>query len=183
MTPGEEPRVTIGVAIPVPPPYADDLQRWRKEFGDPLACAIPAHVTLLPPSSVPVAALDDVRCHLARVAADHEPFDLRLRGTGTFRPVSPVVFVQIAEGVAQCEQLELGVRSGVLARPVSFYYHPHVTVAHHVDDEALDRAFNTLAGYEALFTVDAFSLYEHGEDGVWRAVDVFGFDGDDGPAA
>ena len=177
MTVGEEQRVTIGVAIPVPPPFADDLQRWRSDFGDPLACAIPAHVTLLPPTSVPVAALDDVRSHLVTVAGQQEPFDLRLRGTGTFRPVSPVVFVQVAEGVAQCEQLELGVRSGVLTRPLSFYYHPHVTVAHHVDDDALDRAFETLASYEAVFTVDSFSLYEHGEDGVWRPVEVFGFDG------
>ena len=183
MNPGPAQQVTIGVAIPVPAPYADDLQRWRKEFGDPLATAIPAHVTLLPPTVVPVAAMDDVRRHLAGVAVRNEPFDLRLRGTGTFRPVSPVVFVQVAEGVAQCEQLEVGVRSGVLARPVTFYYHPHVTVAHHVDEESLDRAFETLACYEAVFTVDSFSLYEHGEDGVWRPVEVFGFDGEVGPAA
>lgn len=169
--------VTIGVAIPVPTPYAEDLQRWRKEFGDPLACRIPAHVTLLPPSAVPADRLGDVRAHLAGVAACNEPFELRLRGTGTFRPVSPVVFVQVAEGVAQCEQLERRVRSGVLQRDVSFYYHPHVTVAHHVDEDALDRAFETLATYEAVFVVDAFSMYEHGGDGVWRPVEVFPFDG------
>lgn len=169
--------LTIGVAIPVPHPYAEDLQRWRKDFGDPLACAIPAHVTLLPPSEVPVTALEEVRAHLASVAASQEPFELRLRGTGTFRPVSPVVFVQVAEGVSQCEQLERSVRSGALDRQLSFYYHPHVTVAHHVEDAALDRAFDTLAGYQAVFTVDAFSMYEHGEDGVWRPVDVFPFAG------
>ena len=171
--------VTIGVAIPVPDPYADDLQRWRKEFGDPLACAIPAHVTLLPPSEVDSSKLGEVREHLAAVAARHEPFDLRLRGTGTFRPVSPVVFVQVAEGVSQCEQLERRVRSGVLARGLAFYYHPHVTVAHDVDEEALDRAFETLSGYEVVFPVTSFSLYEHGTDGVWRAVEVFAFDGAD----
>jgi 2'-5' RNA ligase len=170
------PAVTIGVAIPVPEPYAADLERWRADFGDPLAGAIPAHVTLLPPSVVPVDALDDVRKHLGAVAARHEPFELHLRGTGTFRPVSPVVFVQVAEGVAFCEQLERGVRSGVLARELSFYYHPHVTVAHHLDEVALDRAFDTLAAYEATFTVDSFSLYEHGDDGVWRPVEVFEFD-------
>jgi 2'-5' RNA ligase len=171
--------VTIGVAIPVPDPFAAELERWRAEFGDPLADAIPAHVTLLPPSAVPADALDDVRQHLGRVAAASEPFEMHLRGTGTFRPVSPVVFVQVAEGVSYCEQLERGVRSGVLAREVSFYYHPHVTVAHHVGAAALDRAFATLAGFEAVFKVDSFSLYEHGADGVWRAVDVFDF----GPAA
>jgi 2'-5' RNA ligase len=171
--------VTIGVAIPVPDPFAAELQRWRAEFGDPLADAIPAHVTLLPPSTVHASALTDVREHLDAVAADSEPFEMHLRGTGTFRPVSPVVFVQVAEGVSFCEQLERAVRSGVLEREVSFYYHPHVTVAHHVDTAALDRAFATLAGFEAVFKVSSFSLYEHGRDGVWRPVDVFDF----GPGA
>ncbi|WP_341351068.1 hypothetical protein [Nocardioides convexus] len=29
---------------------------------------------------------------------------MHLRGTATFRPVSPVVFVSLAEGISQCEQ-------------------------------------------------------------------------------
>ena len=45
--------VTIGVAIEVPDPHGPELQRWRADFGDPLADAIPAHVTLLPPTVVP----------------------------------------------------------------------------------------------------------------------------------
>ena len=36
--------------------------------------------------------------HLAAVAARHAPFVVHLRGTATFRPVSPVVFVQVVEG-------------------------------------------------------------------------------------
>jgi 2'-5' RNA ligase len=172
---GGQDLVTIGVAIPVPAPFAGTLEQWRAEFGDPMASAIPAHITLLPPSLVPVTDLATVRDHLKTVADAHDPFDVHLRGTGTFRPVSPVVFVQLAEGVAQCEQLEQRVRSGVLARDLHFYYHPHVTVAHRVDDAALDRAFTTLAAFEAQFVVDGFSLYEHGADGVWRVVDVFSF--------
>ena len=30
---------------------------------------------------------------------------MHLRGIGTFPPVSPVVFVTVAEGVSSCEQL------------------------------------------------------------------------------
>lgn len=168
--------VTIGVAIPVPQPFAAELERWRAKFGDPLAAAIPAHVTLLPPTQVPLDLLDEVRAHLAEVAAGQQPFDIHLRGTGSFRPVSPVVFVQLAEGISECERIEQVVRSGVLERDLHFYYHPHVTVAHDVDESSLDRAFETLVGYDARFTVDAFSLYEHGADGVWRPVEVFGFD-------
>ena len=39
-------------------------------------------------------------------------FRVHLRGTGTFRPVSPVVFVGVVEGISQCEQLAAGVRQG-----------------------------------------------------------------------
>ena len=39
---------------------------------------------------------------------------MRLRGTGTFRPVSPVVFVNVAEGISRCELLADAVRRGPL---------------------------------------------------------------------
>ena len=81
--------------------------------------------------------------------------------------MSPVVFVQLARGIGGCERLEQRVRSGPLARELPFPYHPHVTVAHDVADEALDRAFAELADYSAQFSVWGFSLYEH-VDGVWR---------------
>jgi 2'-5' RNA ligase len=58
---------------------------------------------------------------------------------------------------------------------VQFYYHPHVTIAHHVDDRAMDRAFNELATYECSFEVSAFDLFEHGSDLVWRPVSTFAF--------
>lgn len=163
---GETP--TIGVAIAVPQPFADDLQRWRAEFGDPLAHSIPAHVTLLPPTPVPVSQLADVREHLSAAAASRQPFDLRLRGTGTFRPVSPVVFVRVAQGVDECADVEQVVRSGPLERGLDFAYHPHVTVAHDVPAPALDRALATLEDYDATFEVSGFDLFEHGDDGVWR---------------
>ena len=72
-----------------------------------------------------------------------------LSGTGTFRPVSPVVFVQVSRGIAHCEALERAVRSGPVERTLDFPYHPHVTVAHHLDEAALDRAFESLARLRA----------------------------------
>ncbi len=159
---------TIGVAIAIPEPYGGDLQRCRADFGDPLADAIPTHVTLLPPTPVEESALPSIEEHLRRVAEAEQPFEMRLRGTATFRPVSPVVFVQLAAGIADCERVESQVRCGPLARDLHFYYHPHVTVAHDLPPEALDHAFKELADYEAVFEVWGFSLYEHGPDGVWR---------------
>jgi 2'-5' RNA ligase len=67
------------------------------------------------------------------------------------------------------------IRTGPLKRDVRFYYHPHVTIAHHVDDAAMDRAFSELASYDCSFEVAGFGLYAHGDDLVWRAVRNFDF--------
>jgi 2'-5' RNA ligase len=159
---------TIGVAIAIPQPYAAELRRYRASFGDPQASSIPTHITLVPPTEVK-GDLADVRAHLAYVAGRHASFHLRLRGTATFRPISPVVFVNVTEGISACELLSEDSRQGPLAQELAFPFHPHVTVAHHVDEAALDLAYETLADYEAAFEVDSFHLYVHGADGLWRA--------------
>ena len=147
---------TIGVAIAIPEPYGDELRNARLQCGDPLATAIPTHVTLLPPTDVDDADADAIDDHLVKVAGDATSFAMLLRGTGTFRPVSPVVFVQVAVGLVECERLAAQVRSGPLAgRELTFPYHPHVTIAHDTPEEALDLAFDALADYEAGFDVDA----------------------------
>lgn len=170
----------IGVAITVPEPYGSRLQHARAQFGDPLAADIPPHITLLGPSVLEPAELPGVSAHLASVCATTRPFVLHLRGTGSFRPVSPVVFVQVEEGTEQCGRLESAVRSGPLRRQVRFDYHPHVTVAHQVPEPSLDRAFAELAQFEARFVVSGFQFYEHGDDRVWRPVRDYLFTGSAG---
>jgi 2'-5' RNA ligase len=92
---------------------------------------------------------------------------MHLSGTGTFRPVSDVVFVVVAAGIAQCERLESTVRSGPLARETRFPYHPHVTVAQDIPQDALDKAYDGLADFDARFLVPAFSVFEQETGGVW----------------
>jgi 2'-5' RNA ligase len=168
-------RRNLGVAIEVPEPYGEQLRSARERYGDPQAGQIPPHVTLLPPTAVPDEVLSAVREHLADVAATEQPFDLVLRGSGTFRPVSPVTFVPLAAGGSACERLETKVRSGPLARAVRFDYHPHVTVAHDVAADLLDTALDELAGYSAHFVADGFTLFELGADKAWRPLDQFPF--------
>lgn len=170
-------QVRIGIAIEIPEPYGTALQEARAAFGDPFANDIPPHITLLGPTVLDMSALDEASAHLERVAARFSPFQVILRGSGTFRPVSPVVFVVVAQGIAECEKLEGAVRSGVLDQELRFNYHPHVTVAHEVDDEALDLAFEEMAGFEASFEVTCIHLYEHGDDGVWRPARRFDLTG------
>jgi len=161
-------QVIVGVAITVPEPFGSQLQDARARLGDPWAAYIPPHITLLGPTAVSPDETAGVEEHLARVASEHAPFVVRLRGTATFRPVSPVAFVQVADGIAGCEALESAVRSGPLAQDLRFHYHPHVTVAHELSDEQLDDAMDELADYDATFVVTRFHCYLRGDDEVWR---------------
>ncbi|MDQ1646781.1 MAG: hypothetical protein QOJ50_2965 [Cryptosporangiaceae bacterium] len=174
---------TIGVAIGIPEPWGSELRQHRALAGDPQAQSVPPHVTLVPPTEIPGGDLSDVEEHLRKIAARHSPFELHLRGTGTFRPVTDVVFVVVAAGIAECEQLESDVRSGPLIRELHFPYHPHVTVAHDVPDRQLDAAYDRLADFNARFRVWGFTLFEHGADGHWRPQRDFPFAGAEvGPA-
>ncbi|MFD4572332.1 2'-5' RNA ligase family protein [Streptomyces sp. NPDC058417] len=171
--------VTIGVSITVPEPHGSLLQQRRAGFGDAAAHGIPTHVTLLPPTEVDPADLPVIEAHLAGVAGAGRPFPMRLSGTGTFRPLSPVVYLQVVEGAAACAWLQKQVRSprGPIARDLQFPYHPHVTVAHGIDEAAMDRAYEELADYAAEWSVTGFGLHEQGADGVWRQLREFPFGG------
>ena len=165
---------TIGVAVAIPEPWATQLQEYRTSVGDEMATMIPTHITLVPPTDVNADDIDAIIEHLESVAGRVEGFGVHLRGTGTFRPVSPVVFVSLAEGISEFEQLADVVRRGPLERELPFPYHPHVTIAHHLEDHQLDRAFKELADFEAKFDVEDFHLYVHDEALGWQPTRYFG---------
>ena len=157
----------IGVAVAIPEPWATELVDYRLRIGDPTAEGVPSHITLIPPTELP-DGLEEIEAHLAAAATEVAPFRVHLRGTGTFRPVSPVVFVNVVEGIGGCEQLAAAVRTGPLAGDTAFPYHPHVTIGHHLEDAALDRAFRELESFDGSFIVNDFHLYLHDDELGWR---------------
>jgi 2'-5' RNA ligase len=158
---------TIGVAIAVPEPWGSYLQDYRTALGDRTAQGIPTHITLMPPFAVDLDDLPLIEQHLMEASGCSDAFRIHLRGTGTFRPVSPVVFVTVVEGISSCEQLAFAVRRGPLRTELQFPYHPHVTVAHHLPDPLLDRAFEELASFDCTFAADHFSMYVHDAEAGW----------------
>jgi 2'-5' RNA ligase len=159
----------IGVAIDIPQPWGSLLTRRRAEAGDPQAAYVPAHLTLLGPTEIEASLLPDIELHLAAVAAAQPPYSLHLRGTGTFRPVTEVVFVAVAAGISETELLAAAIRTfPQLHRETRFPYHPHVTVAQDVPAEALDAVFEDLAGFDARFEVDGFTLFSHTGEERWQ---------------
>src|SRR6478736_413048 len=168
---------TIGVAVAIPEPWATQLQDYRTAVGDATASMIPTHITLVPPTEIEDVDLPEVEKHLLEAAAEIDSFCVHLRGTGTFRPVSPVVFVTLVEGISQCEQLALALRRGPLDVELQYPFHPHVTIAHHLEDPLLNRAFEELAAFECEFHVSDFHLYVHDEDAGWQPTRTFALEG------
>nr|WP_233625561.1 2'-5' RNA ligase family protein [Actinoplanes sp. ATCC 53533] len=159
----------IGVAIDIPEPWGSALTRRRAAAGDPQAAYTPAHVTLLGPTEIRTESWQDVEKHLEAVATAQDPFTIHLRGTGTFRPITEVVFVTLAVGISECELLAAAITaSEAINRDTRFPYHPHVTVAQDVPGDALDAVFDDLAGFSARFDVSGFALFSHGGEGPWQ---------------
>ncbi|MEV0897972.1 2'-5' RNA ligase family protein [Actinoplanes sp. NPDC049802] len=159
----------IGVAIDIPEPWGSALTSRRAEAGDPQAAWTPAHVTLLGPTEVADDALPAIEKHLEEIASAQPAFTIHLRGTGTFRPVTDVVFVALAQGISECELLAAAItKSEDVRRDTRFPYHPHVTVAQDVPAVALDAVFEDLADFSARFEVASFTLFSHGGEGPWR---------------
>ena len=131
---------------------------------------IPTHITLVPPTEVDDEQLEQDRAPPRQAAADESrAFRVHLRGTGTFRPVSPVVFVTLVEGISQCEQLARR-RTPRAARrrpgrsPTTRTSPSPTTSA----TTQLDRAFDELADFECEFDVEEFHLYVHDDGPGWR---------------
>ena len=181
----------IGVAIALPSHYAAQVRAVREAAGDPLAEVVPPHITLLPPTAVDVDSLDEVMRHLRDVAAGTSPFEVRLDEVGTFRPVSPVVYLGLRSGAEECDRLQMRVRDrrGPLARSLSFPFHPHVTLAHEIAEDGLDTAARKGADLTMDFTVTKLHLYRHlsrparrssgcsASEGGWEVVAAFAFGG------
>ncbi len=169
-------RLVVGVVVLLPQDAAALVRGTRRELG---LCEseIPAHVTLLPPTDVDAGQLRDIEEHLAKVAGTVAPFGVRLVGTGSFRPVTPVAYLRVVQGVGAFDEAQREVRTGPLARELTFPYHPHATIAHTDDDAVLDAAAARLAGVEIAFTATGFVLYTKTPDGAWRRRGSFGLTG------
>lgn len=164
---------TVGVVLTVPEPWGEELQERRAGYGDTVAWTIPTHITLLPPTQVPVERLDTVDAHLSLVASARSPFTVLLRGSGTFRPVTQTSYVVVAQGGEDCTALADLVRAGPLRRRLPFPFHPHVTMAVDLADDVHDRVEEEMSSFSAEFLVAELDRYVLAEHGVWESAAGF----------
>lgn len=160
-----DPRYTLGIVIPVPEPVRGVLRGWRERFGAADAQAVDPHVTL-----VTGAHREDwsgAAAHVRRVAAAHRAFEVVLGPARSFRPLSPVVYLPLLAGSGQCRALHEALLDGPLIHDSPFDYHPHLTIAQNVEEQALDVAQQRLSQTSLAFRAEQLLLFEM-TDGRWQ---------------
>ena len=159
---------TIGVAVAIPEPWASQLQDYRASIGDTTAEMIPTHITLVPPTRSS-SDLAEVEPHLDEVAAGHDAFVVHLRGTGTFRPVSPGRlrdrWPRASPSASSSPPAYAAARSPSSS---TFPFHPHVTIAHHLEDPSSTGPSRSSRPSSAPSTSTDFHLYVHDDEVGWQ---------------
>lgn len=156
---------SLGVIISLPPDLAAEISARRAVYAGPDAAVVPPHITLV--SGRSTGTWEESADHVRTVAATAEPFVISLRGTGTFEPVSPVVFLNVAQGGAECTKLHEQLLAGPVEHLLEFDFHPHLTVAHDLDEAAMALAQSEMADFSADFEVASIGLYDH-LAGAWE---------------
>ncbi|WP_113717056.1 2'-5' RNA ligase family protein [Arthrobacter dokdonensis] len=154
---------SLGVIITMPPALAAELHAWRESYAGPGNGVVPAHITLV--SGRARRSWAEAAAHVRSVARHGSPFAISLRGTGTFAPVSPVVFLKLEQGVGECQELHEELLAGPVEHLLDFEFRPHLTVAHDLDPDTMARAEAELAGFQAELEVTSIGLYDYSESG------------------
>lgn len=119
----------------IPDPLASFLDRLRRELVP--TCYLHAHVTVLPPRPLQVSA-ETAWNQVREASVGFEPFDITLGGIEVF-PISDVIHIRLAAGVAQLEAMHKELNRGALAFREPFPYHPHVTLAQQLKPDQVDE--------------------------------------------
>ena len=163
------PRVRLGVALLLPPPLDAEIDGLRRALGDGTLGRIPAHLTLVPPVNVREDRLGEALAVLRKAAAATRPFEVTLGPPATFLPDNPTVHLAV-DGDAEIRALRDGVFRGPLARPLTWPFVPHVTLADETRPDRIDAALAALADYRVGVTFSRVHLLREGAGRVWSPI-------------
>jgi 2'-5' RNA ligase len=165
------PKHRLGVALLVPAPADAAVDALRRALGDPAFGRIPAHLTLVPPVNVREDRMDDALAALrAAAGALPGPLELELGPVATFLPVNPVAYLSVGGDLDGLQALRDAVFVEPFARPLTWSFVPHVTIADEAPEERIEAALAALASFHMGATFTHVHVLEEGPGRVWRPV-------------
>jgi 2'-5' RNA ligase len=121
-------------------PVGEFVEKLRRELHPELP-HLAAHLTLLPPRSLPGTESDAIH-ELENICRDVEPFEVSLGEVETFIPVTATVFIRVAHGAVQMQELHDRLnRDAALCCSEELPYIPHLTIAKMGTEQLAWKAF------------------------------------------
>ena len=160
----------LGVALLMPHPLDREIDTLRRATGDGTLGRVPAHLTLVPPVNVRQDRMDDALAVLRAAAATTRPFRVSLGAPTTFLPHNPVLYLPVEKGAEEVVALRERVFREPLARPLTWPFVPHVTVADEADPNCIVAAQVALSGYRTEVGLDRVHLLQEGPGRVWAPI-------------
>src|SRR5271170_336683 len=115
------------------------VENLRQELHPDLP-HLPAHVTILPPRWLKggeIAALET----LEDICSQVEPFEVTLGDVETFVPVTPTVFIRVADGANRMRELHDRLNTQALTAVEEWPYMPHLTIVKQSTEELAQQAY------------------------------------------
>lgn len=153
-------RRRLGVVLLVPPPWDAEVDGLRRASGDGSLGRIPAHLTLVPPVNVREDDLTAALAVLRRAAAATTPFTLHLGPAATFLPDNPVLYLAVGGELDALRALRDAVFIPPLARPLTWPFVPHVTLAEESAPARLAAAVTAMGDYGVDVELNRLHLLE-----------------------
>jgi 2'-5' RNA ligase len=164
------PKARLGVALLVPPPLSYEVDGLRRALGDGSLGRIPAHLTLVPPVNVNRERLGEALGVLRKAAGATRPFAIATGAPETFLPDNPVLYLPLQQGAPEITAVRNRVFEEPLARPLTWPFVPHITLADEAEPARIGAAIAALADYRLDATFDRIHLLEEGKGRVWRPI-------------
>jgi 2'-5' RNA ligase len=163
--------VRLGVALLLRAPLDAEVDGLRRSLGDGALGRIPAHITLVPPVNVREDRLGHALAVMRRAAAATRPFTAGLGPPRSFLPDNPTLYLAVTgAGADAVRALRERVFVEPLARPLTWPFVPHVTVADEADADRIAAALVALADFRADAAFDRVHLLREGQGRVWSPV-------------
>lgn len=158
------------MALLLPAPLDGEVDGLRRALGDGALARIPAHLTLVPPVNVREDRLGEALAVLRRAAAATRPFTVGLGPPATFLPDNPTVHLAVTDDGGAVRRLRDGVFVDPLARPLTWAFVPHVTLADEANAGRIGPALTALADFRVDVTFSRVHLLREGPGRVWEPI-------------
>ncbi|GMB08967.1 2'-5' RNA ligase [Thermolongibacillus altinsuensis] len=162
-----------GIAIFPSKKIQDFANSYRKRY-DTHYSLIPPHLTLKNTFEVEEDQIESVVKELHKIAAEIEPFPLRITKFSSFYPASNIIYLKV-EPNESLTTLYNKLHSGPFQEQTEDAFVPHITIGRDLSNDEFSDVYGQLKMQKVHFeeTVDRFHLLYQLENGSWTAYETF----------